>query len=105
MRLCNVASIFAVRPFDHNSLSALLRKVSITIKCKLLADTCQLIAYRTLFFSRWRLRRHTPAPPLSDDAEKVLGLRVAARTEHADQVLGGAPVAAPSFSKPTVALM
>ena len=55
MRLCNVASIFAVRPFDHSSLSALLRKVSITIKCKPLADTCELIAYRALFFSRWQL--------------------------------------------------
>ena len=42
---------------------------------------------------------------IADFAEKVLGLRVAARTEHADQALGGAPVAAPGFSKPTVALM
>jgi hypothetical protein len=42
MRLCSVASIFAARPFDHSSVSALLRKVLITIKCKLLADTVWL---------------------------------------------------------------
>jgi hypothetical protein len=44
MRLCSAALIFAVRPFDHRSESALLRKVLITIKCKRLADKCQLIA-------------------------------------------------------------
>ena len=48
MRLCSVTSIFVVRPFDHSSVSALLRKVLITIKCKLIVDTCQLIADRML---------------------------------------------------------
>jgi hypothetical protein len=44
MRLCIAASIFAVRPYDHSSASALLRNVLITLQCKLPADTCQLIA-------------------------------------------------------------
>ena len=44
MRLCNLASIPAVRPFDQNSASALLRIVLITAKCKPTAYESQLLA-------------------------------------------------------------
>ena len=45
MRLCILTSIFAVRPFDHRSASALLRNVLITAQRKRSAYICQRVAY------------------------------------------------------------
>ena len=47
MRWCSLVLIPAVRPFDHSSVSALLRNVLITSQCKLCAYSCQYLAYKT----------------------------------------------------------
>jgi len=46
MRLCSLASILPVRPFDHKSANALLRNVLITAQCKRFAYVCQPVAYK-----------------------------------------------------------
>jgi hypothetical protein len=42
---------------------------------------------------------------VTEHAEEVPGLRIAARPEHADKTFRRVSVASPSFSKPIVALM
>jgi hypothetical protein len=41
---------------------------------------------------------------VAEHAEEIRGLRIAARSEHADQAIGLRAVASPSFSKPIVAV-
>jgi hypothetical protein len=42
---------------------------------------------------------------VADDAEEVVGLRIPARANMRMRLFGWVPVASPSFSKRTVALM
>src|SRR5437870_13833155 len=66
MRLCSLASIFAVRPVDHRSTRALFRKLLITNRCKHIAYTTSIggLQNRRLSKSIKRRRRldHDLAP-------------------------------------------
>jgi len=92
MRLCILPSIFAVRPFDHRSASALLRNVVITAQCKRSAYICQRVAY----IHQWSFA------PRIEPADCDIELMFAAKRDRAVRISNG-EIHSAADSRPTCA--